>query len=306
MGLGELEGRTAMTELDGRASRLAATQPLILLGMHRSGTSLTVRLLVDLGFHMGSWLSRDAEAVHFQRVNRRIYKAAGSDWGQVAALTAAMDTEAFVAAQATAVQRLLLREPVLPGQRAPIVRFFGPSLWSRLEAGQSFAWGWKDPRTALTFPIWAQIFPNARWVHVVRNGIDVSISTHRRTLRQHQSWRRFLGPDYVAATLDFEYCFQLWETYVRFIRRQREIVPPERWLEVRYEDLLTQPEVALGRLLQFAGQAVDADRVRAACARIDAGRLDNAAYALAYRTQIPALVASPLMQELGYGYRLPE
>ena len=296
-----------MTQVEDRASRLAETQPLILLGMHRSGTSLTVRLLADVGLHMGSWLSRDAEAVHFQRVNRRIYKAAGSNWGQVDALLAAMRSPQFVAAQTDAARRALLREPALPGRRAPIVAFFEPERWRRVEAGEPFPWGWKDPRTALTLPIWARIFPQARWVNIVRNGVDVAISTHRRTQRQQRTWwRRMLGPDYVAATLDFDYCFRLWEKYVSFVAEQKGIVPAERWLEMRYEDLLSEPEANLRRLLEFAGHPVGADRIRAACTRIDPGRLDNTAYAAAHRDRIPALVASPLMQELGYGFDLAE
>ena len=77
---------------EAMASRLQQTQPLIVLGMHRSGTSLIVRLLSDLGIHMGSWLSRDAESVHFQRLNRRIFAAAGSNWAQVDGLIRLMES----------------------------------------------------------------------------------------------------------------------------------------------------------------------------------------------------------------------
>ena len=53
--------------------QLRQSQPLIILGMHRSGTSLAVRLLTAVGIHMGSHLSRDAEAIFFQKLNRRIF-----------------------------------------------------------------------------------------------------------------------------------------------------------------------------------------------------------------------------------------
>jgi hypothetical protein len=73
---------------------------------------------------------------------------------------------------------------------------------------------------------------------------------------------------------------------------------------MRYEDLLAEPQEKLRHLLNFAGHPVEDDRLLATCQRIDRGRLDNSAYADAYRDEIPTLTSSPLMQQLGYGYSL--
>jgi hypothetical protein len=290
-------------------SVVGQTEPLILLGMHRSGTSLTVRLLADLGLHMGSWLSRDAEAVHFQKLNRRIYRETGSNWGQVDGLIEAMASPRFVERQAGVVRRGLYDTSLLPGAQATIARFFGSDVAPRIERKEAVAWGWKDPRTTLTFPIWTQIFGRARWVHIVRNGVDVAISTHRRSLRQQRKpWSRLLRLDYVPATLDFDYCFRLWETYVGFVLAHKDLIPAERFLQMRYEDLLAEPEASLRRLVEFAGDAspasLDGERLKVACSRVDRGRLDNADQAAAYADSIPRLAASPLMQQLGYNYEL--
>jgi hypothetical protein len=58
-------------------------------------------------------------------------------------------------------------------------------------------------------------------------------------------------------------------------------------------------------LAEFAGHPVIDAAMAAACQRINAGRLDNARHASHYQDQIPALVARPLMKQLGYGYALP-
>jgi hypothetical protein len=288
-----------------REQLLGQEAPLILLGMHRSGTSLMVRLLTRVGFHMGSWLSRDAESVHFQRINRRIYGAAGSKWGDVGSVIRAMRTPSFVEEQTRVARRALFQEKRFPWRQTEIERFFGRDLWSQIERGAVPVWGWKDPRTTLVFPIWLNLFPNARCLHILRNGIDVAISIHRRSLKQQRKLRnRLLTIDYSPATLDFNYSFQLWESYVTFVLDHRDLVAPDRFLQVRYEDLLAHPTTVLEQVTRFAGQSVDGDRLRLASQMIDRSRRDNRAYANAYQSDIPALANRPLMQALGYSYPL--
>jgi len=285
-------------------SRLRQSQPLIVLGMHRSGTSLTVRLLHDLGIHMGSWLSRDAESVHFQRLNRRIFAAAGSKWAEVNNLIRQMESPAFVQQQTVKAQHALFTAH-LPFRKTVIAGFFGTELWQGIEQGESPAWGWKDPRTSLTFPVWLPVFPRARWLHILRNGVDVAISIHRRSLKQQRKLRNRLFPiDYSAATLDFGYSFRLWEQYLSFLLAHKQEIPAGQYLEVRYEDLLADPETHLRHIVDFAGHTVDAERLAKACKRINAGRLNNRRYAAAYRDEIPRLVDTPLMRDLHYGYDL--
>lgn len=282
---------------------ITGMQPLILLGMHRSGTSLMVRLLADVGVHMGRHLSRDAEDIFFQKLNRRIYGAVGVRWGYVAPLQKAMRNPRFVNQQTERMRRALFFSR-RPWSAAPgIVHFFGAPLWRRVQEGEIFPWGWKDPRTSLTFPIWLRIFPRARVVHVLRNGIDVAISTHRRSQKQRaRFWNRSLKLDYCPVTLDFQYCFRLWEEHVSFVLEHRRLIPDEQYLEVRYEQLLATPEAEMGRILSFIGFPIPEAELRAACQRVDQTRLDNRRYAAPYQEQIPSLATSSLMQQLGYEY----
>lgn len=283
-------------------AQLQATQPLIVVGMHRSGTSLLVRLLRDVGIHMGSWLSRDAEAVHLQMINRRIYRAAHSDWAEVDALVQAMHSVDFVQQHVARAEKALFTARRPFQRQPPIVAYFGSELWPHIRDGESPAWGWKDPRTSLTLPVWLHIFPEARVVHMLRNGIDVAISIHRRAERQHRSLlKRLTRLDYSPATLDFRHGFHLWETYVSFVLEHRHLIPPGCYLEVRYEDLLAQPVPQLQRVVDLAGHAADPDRLAAACERVNASRLDNAHYAIRYQDDIRALAGADLLRQLGYG-----
>jgi hypothetical protein len=305
-------------------------QPLIILGMHRSGTSLMVRLLAEVGVHLGSWLSRDAESVHFQGLNRIIYQDTGSDWGEVDALIAAMASEDFIQAKVEFIRRGLFQDkftdfikqfnPILQAEalgraladdksfvlQYPLIAvYFGRQHWEKVLRHQPFAWGWKDPRTTLTFPIWMRIFPNARVLHVLRNGIDVAISTHRRSEKQQQKvYKRLFPLDFNPITLDFGYCFHLWETYVNFVIDHRQLISPDRYLEIRYEDLLVNPLDYIRQVTEFIDYPVKEEILSAACEQIDQSRINNAKFARPYHQEIAELADSPLMAELGYSYSI--
>jgi hypothetical protein len=296
--------------------------------MHRSGTSLVVRLLADMGIHMGSWLTRDAESVHFLGLNKRIFQDADSNWGQVDPLVKAISSDVFIEHQVEIMQRALFNEklsdfikyfnPILKAealrlalsddmafvkQNALIAVFFGRQLWESINQDKFTTWGWKDPRSTLTFPIWLRLFPNARFLHVVRNGIDVAISTHRRSQKQKRKvYKRLLPIDYSPNTLSFEYCFELWERHVAFVENHRYLIMPDRFLEIRYEDLLSDPFENLNRILTFIDHPINEALRLETCSQIDPSRLDNSVYARPYLEQIPDLAASPIMEQLGYNY----
>jgi hypothetical protein len=252
---------------------------------------------------MGSWLSRDAESVFFQRLNRRVLGSTGASWAYVDPLISAMRSEQFVEQQVGAMRHALACDRHLPFRAVGIPRFFGRDRWEVVRSGGSLQWGWKDPRTTVTFPIWLRLFPQARWVHIVRNGIDVAISTHRRSKRQRRRLKsRVFRGDYSPITLDFDYCFRLWEKYVLFVLEYRRLIPPDRFLVIRYEDLLGDPVNQLQGLMDFLQYRATGAELASACRRIDHSRLDNSDYAAPYRDRIAALVSSPLMQQLDYSY----
>ena len=53
--------------------------------------------------------------------------------------------------------------------------------WKRYLAYRSLErfdqpWGWKDPRNVFTLPLWLRVFPEAKIIYIVRNGVDVAAS----------------------------------------------------------------------------------------------------------------------------------
>jgi len=110
-------------------------------------------------------------------------------------------------------------------------------------------WGWKDPRNTLTLRLWLDLFPEARVIHVIRSGIDVALSLHRRAAQ------RGVGTPECS---DPAYCFQLWERYAQEGCAWRTL-PESRYLEVYYEELLREPRAQLLEMLRFVGSSPDTD-----------------------------------------------
>ncbi len=275
-------------------SRLDHHPPVIIIGMHRSGTSLVSQLLDMLGVFMGNDLDPNAESKHLRRLNKYSFRAVGADWNTPQPVIDAMQSHAFINEQA-----LYFHQYLFTGWGG--LRYWGVKQWAELIAGADMPrWGWKDPRTSLTLPAWLQIFPEAQVIHIIRNGIDVAISLHRRQLKQRT---RFWGthPDhYNPKGYDFRFCFELWEIYQKHLLTYRHTVPERQYTEITYEALLQKPDMILRGMLQHLQVPFEEATLGRTVATINKGRLDNRSYAMPYQDIIPELVTSSLMEELGY------
>ena len=86
-----------------------------------------------------------------------------------------------------------------------------------------------------------RLWPNARYIHMVRDGRDVS----RSCIQMGWDGNVFTGCDrWIEAE-------KLWEDF-------QKIIPDERRCEISYESLIEQPEKELARLCNFIG--VDYDK----------------------------------------------
>jgi hypothetical protein len=140
--------------------------PVSILGMHRSGTSMVALLLAECGLYLG--LERDlmppapdnpagfGENVRFVELNERLLAALGGTWDSVPDFGPGW-----------------LESPGVTSLRAPAERLI-----------QSFAgfepWGWKDPRSSLTFPFWERIAGRLEVVVCIRDPLEVALSLQRR------------------------------------------------------------------------------------------------------------------------------
>lgn len=112
-------------------------------------------------------------------------------------------------------------------------------------------WAEKTPGHLFAMPELARSFPDARFIHVLRDGRDVALS------RRRLGWTgRSRSPrsQLLSAALQ-------WEIAVRTGRAHGRRLE-DRYAEVRYEDLVREPEGGFRQIADFA------------CVPIDLGRLD--------------------------------
>jgi hypothetical protein len=248
----------------------SAMQPVILLGMHRSGTAMIARLLDELGLFQGSELQEDHESTWFLELNDILLKRINAAWDNPQPIRGFLENPAAF----DLTVRCLADD--LSSKRT---REFLGKKWGR-KSGNLLAydepWGWKDPRTIFTLPLWLTLFPGAKLVYIVRNGADVASSLRVREVRELERRReefdsktasgdRFriqrAGFKGSARCLTLDGGFSLWEEYVQEAERLLDKASNARHF-IKYEDFLGEPATPLTELAQFCDVASDEKSVR--------------------------------------------
>jgi hypothetical protein len=103
-----------------------------------------------------------------------------------------------------------------------------------VEDGSDVIWGDKTPEYLINVDLLMALFPGARVVHIVRDARDQALSAHR-------TW----GKNMLRSA-------QRWADEIGEFRRQATAYPGSV-AEVRFEDLLDDPERELGALCRFLG-----------------------------------------------------
>ena len=155
-------------------------------------------------------------------------------------------------------------------------------------------WGWKEPRSIILLPFFAQALPGMTFLHVVRDGRDMAFSRNQNQPRRHGE--AVLGPD--AKPGSPAGSIALWTELNLAAARFGEAELGERYLRIRYEDLCAEPEPVIARVLEFLELQGDAAEL--------AGEVDPPASLGRWRGEDPAVVAElervggPALERFGY------
>lgn len=209
-------------------------QPVVITGMHRSGTSWTASLLSQLSVNVGDrLLEADGnnragyfEDLEFLELQREIMAACTSrndgghpDWGWT-------ESQEFNSTHAA---------PFLPRARELVAK----------RCNTSSPWGWKDPRTTILLDFWDDLLRDARYLFVYRFPWDVA-----------DSMQRLGAPVFLNNP---EYAYRIWTFYNRrvldFFRRH-----PDRCALLSVNGILHSPDRLWGVLQGKLGLQVSAQQ----------------------------------------------
>lgn len=214
--------------------------PVIIIGMHRSGTSLLSRLLEECGVYFGYVKDEYNESIVFQLINEHLLRHGETTWDQ---------PEKFSPICAHSIQLEQMTNHIETLLDESTARYYwGKHDFQTLKNDKSafqLPWGWKDPRTTITLPAWLRLFPESKVIHIIRNGIDVAFSLNRREIIRLQG----KDPHYSKRCQTLAGCFSLWESYVGMGKRFCQHA--NNSMEILYEDLLGEPEKTLQTILPF-------------------------------------------------------
>ncbi len=282
-------------------ARLEQASPIVVIGMHRSGTRLLVDILDRFGVFMGADRQGDSESVTFMLINEGILHQCGAFWSEPMSAH-------FVLSQPDAAEQLAAS--ARDALTAQLDKYVGGSGWHQERGPKELpAFGWKDPRNTFTLPVWRRVFPNLRTIHIVRHGVDVAASLAGRHAEALRAATGEAVPSALTVIRDHALgvlssrrgwtlaeALTMWEQYVEKARLESAALG-ERALEVRYEDLLMQPERVIPTIAKFCGVAAPAQHT-AMVGGLEPGR------AFAYRrdAELAAFAETARKALTRYGY----
>ncbi len=117
-------------------------------------------------------------------------------------------------------------------------------------------WVLYDPDNVLHVARLKACIPNALFLHIIRDGRDIALSLKKMGGFRPLPWDRSETRSLVATAL-------YWEWMVRNGHEQGSRFPSD-YMEIHYEDLITQPREALQRIGGFLNHDLDYDRIKSA------------------------------------------
>lgn len=215
--------------------------PVILLGMHNSGTSIFAEVLHRHGVFMHANMDHFESRFFTLRLNRDVIMGGARDgWARVPIMSVD-EVMAKLERARREIEKKAKKKYVRSG-------YDGHGMW-----------GFKDPRTCVTLPLYLEIFPRARLLHIVRQEADVaeSLAGGRKqgvgVLEDREHWRVL---------------------YRQYVERVREFGVGRDYHEFAYEDFCRSPidvtKPIFDRLdLPFTPELEDFLRERVHTRRID-------------------------------------
>ena len=258
---------------DSPARRLLASphfdSPVLLCGFPHSGT----RLLAKLVGAIGVFVVRDTPADEW----------AYAKWINSVVLPAWME------------------EPGITGfaaEQAPLAIDPEQIAVRLAEAGYrgDRPWGFKDPRNAVTAEAWMAAFPNARFVNIIRDPMDVLGSMPADKFGRY-------SPGGVKPQLVLDFWSSLWRTFVA--RTRGTLARAHAACEVRFEDICADPVATAAVIADRLQLRLPSDRRAIRALRIDRSKVGQHQRMVEQGALPPAEIEALRRLAAEYGYDAP-
>jgi hypothetical protein len=237
----------------------AQSSPVAVGGVDGSGTRVVAAILSALGFHIGGDLNSSLDNLWFTILFKRPEALDGPAEDFRARFTVFQKvmcgTDPLTDAEIRLVRECAANPPSQHDPRWSLER--ADSLIRECSGVRNNgAWGWKEPNTHVILARLGATVPGLRYIHVVRNGLDMAYSWNQNQL---QIWgSRFLGHDSIEVTprASLQYWVAVHRTVLQTGRKMGS-----RFLMVSYDQLCADPLRELPPLLNFLGFEASPGRI---------------------------------------------
>ncbi len=224
--------------------------PIAVGGIGGSGTRLLARLLMELGYFLGPDLNESLDNLWFTLLFKRpaILEASPDEFNRLARIFVGGMTGNPLLDEAD--RQLLDQMALEPRPPEFPVEWFQArviSLTSARTTATPSAWGWKEPNTHILIPQLRQCLPGLKYLHVMRNGLDMAYSSNQTQLR---FWGAWLIGDKIEVTP--RYSLKYWRlVHERILSLGLDM--GEDLLLLDFDQFCLSPTEGLRRLLAFVG-----------------------------------------------------
>lgn len=119
---------------------------------------------------------------------------------------------------------------------------------------QHVGWGWKNPPNVLLMKCYFDWLPNCQFIHLLRDGRDMAFSGNRGQLNK---FGKFIMTQAERDCPEWQQKLIFWARTNLLAARVGSAAGPQRYLQLRFEDLTRNPESSLARLATFTGLSED-------------------------------------------------
>jgi hypothetical protein len=262
--------------------------PVIVFCKSHSGSRLLARLMMAGGIWLGALRNDSEDSAQFLQLVEPLVKAYHPDWSRF--FTQNADEVEALAIQV--IDTHLVHRP----KDAP--------------------WGWKLCETGYILPFVHRVFPQARFVHLLRDGRDVAFCDH--VAPRTPFWSKvYFDTDQISAwqgrglsnrayqRAPHIYNAQHWVNSVRLGRSYGAMLGAQ-YIELRYEDMVSAPLRFATELMRRLGIACHPEAFAPLLQTVRQDSLGKYRQESPRRVRQAMAVLRPMLEACGYGLEAPE
>ena len=221
--------------------------PIVIGGVGGSGTRLIAEYLRKLNIFIGHDLNSANDNLLFTLIFKRaeVLTTSNNEFNKLIDLFISSMTGSSLTKQQCNTITELAKYPRNQHSLEWLQERKKHSLKQKQKINLNICWGWKEPNTHIIMDRLTQYFPNMKYIHVARNGLDMAYSTNQNQL---ELWgRNVLGDKFEITPY---YSLRYWcEVHKKLDEIKLQM--KDNFYLLNYDNFCTTPQIETNKLLNF-------------------------------------------------------